>query len=102
CPVTPIQPGGLLTFSGIVSNSGHAVMTNVIVSNDQPAPNTVLVRPITLGLGQSTNFTGSYTVPSDSCGPYTDTLTARGTSICGAAGANSDTANCPGTNSPGT
>ena len=100
CPPGPIQPGTTLNFSGVVSNSGNVVLTNVMVFNDQPAPNVLLLGPITLGLGQATNFSGSYGVPADSCGPYTDTLTARGTSVCGISVTNSDTKSCLGTNTP--
>ena len=35
CPETPVQPGGLLVFSGIVSNSGNTLLTNVLVFNDR-------------------------------------------------------------------
>jgi uncharacterized repeat protein (TIGR01451 family) len=55
---------------------------------------------VTLSPGQFTNFTGSYIVPLDSCGPYADTLTVRGTTICGVNITNSNTQFCPGTNSP--
>lgn len=100
CPTNLVTPGSVLNFSGVVSNSGNVVLTNVVVSNDKPGPNTILLGPITLGLGQSMTFTRNYTVPLDSCGPYTDTLTAIATSICGVNVTNRDTANCPGTNSP--
>ena len=100
CPTNLVAPGGLLTFTGSVSNSGNAVLTNVMVYNDQPAAGTLLIGPITLGLGAMTNFTASYNVPVDSCGPYVDTLTARGTSLCGASVTNTDTKMCPGTNNP--
>lgn len=100
CP-PPVQPGELLTYSGTVSNAGNVVLTNVFVLNNQPVAGTVLLGPITLGLGQSTNFTGSYRVAPDSCGPYVDTVTAFGTSICGISVTNHATRECPGTNAPG-
>jgi len=100
CPVKPVPPGGLLTFSGTVSNSGNAVLTNVLVYNDQPAPDTLVIGPITLGLGEVVSFSGSYTVPLDSCGPYPDTVTAIGTSICGTSVTNTATQSCPGTTTP--
>jgi len=30
CPVTPAVPGGLLTYSGTVSNAGNILLTNVV------------------------------------------------------------------------
>jgi len=100
CPVTPVQPGGTLTFSGSVSNAGNVPLTNVVVFNNQPSNNTPVFGPVVLAVNQSLNFTGSYTVPSDSCGPYTDTLTAIGSSACGGNVTNTDTKTCPGTNNP--
>jgi len=100
CPSTPTQPGTPLVYSGIVSNSGNVTLTNVIVINNQPAPNTPVLGPITLAPGASTAFTNSYIIPLDSCGPYPDTLTARATTICGVSLTNTATAICPGTNSP--
>jgi len=100
CPPGPVQPGQPLVFSSVVSNSGNVTLTNVVIINDQPTNNAPVFGPITLAPGQSTNFTGSYVVPLDSCGPYTDTLTARGTSVCGVAVTNTDTKVCPGTNAP--
>src|SRR5206468_3258664 len=38
CPPAPVAPGGLLLFSGFVSNSGLVSLTNVTVFNDQPVP----------------------------------------------------------------
>jgi uncharacterized repeat protein (TIGR01451 family) len=100
CPPNPVQPGGTINFTGTVTNTGDVTLTNVFVVNDQPAPNTVLLGPITLVAGAGTSFGGTYTVPIDSCGPYTDTLTARGTSVCGISTTNTDTKSCAGTNSP--
>ena len=100
CQPGLVQPGGTLNFSGTVSNAGNVILTNVFVFNDHPTANTKLLGPISLGLGESTNFSSSYVVPLDSCGPYTDTVTGFGTSICGVSVTNSATANCPGTNSP--
>jgi len=100
CPPTLVQPGALLTFSGIVSNTGDITLTNVIVVNNQPVANTPVLGPITLPPGGSALFTNGYVVPLDSCGPYADTLTARGTTVCGVSVTNTAFASCPGTNSP--
>jgi hypothetical protein len=69
---------GIIGFSGTVSNAGDVVLTNVLVFNSQPTNNTPVVGPITLAVGQSVNFNGSYR-PALPCGPATDTLTAFGT-----------------------
>src|SRR5439155_9102418 len=100
CPPNPVQPGGLLVFSGIVSNAGNITLTNVVVFNDQPSNNTPSFGPVTLPPGQFASFTNSYRVPADSCGPYTDTVSAYGTTVCGLIVSNSDTKICASTNSP--
>ena len=81
CPAQPTPHGGLFVFTGSVSNSGNVTLTNVFVVNDQPAPNTPIIGPITLAPGARTNFTASYTAPLDCC-EITDTLTARGRDRC--------------------
>jgi uncharacterized repeat protein (TIGR01451 family) len=102
CPTTPVQPGDLLTVSGVVSNAGTIALTNVYVVNSQPNANTVLIGPIPfLPVGGSQPFTGSYSVPADSCPPYADTVRASGFALCGGQGVtNTATASCAGTNSP--
>jgi len=100
CPASPVQPGGVLNFSGTVSNAGDVTLTNVLVVNDHPTNDTPVFGPITLSPGQSTNFSGSYTVCLDCCPPYVDELTATGTSVCGSNVVATATAACAGTNSP--
>ncbi len=100
CPPTPTQPGTPLVFSGVVSNAGNVPLTNVTVLNNQPTNNTPVFGPITLDVGQFVFFTNSYIAPADSCGPYPDTLTAFGTSVCLGSVTNTDSKSCPGTNSP--
>src|SRR5262249_58306046 len=70
CPATPVQPGQPLLFSGTVSNAGNITLTNVLVVNNQPEPNTTRFCSVNWLPGHVTNFTGSYNVPLDSCGPY--------------------------------
>jgi hypothetical protein len=98
CPAYPVPPGGIFTFSGTVTNLSDVTLTNVIVVNDQPAPNTVIFGPGMLAPGASASFTGSYGIAACSCGPHTDTLTARGTSPYGVRFTNFVTVTCPGTN----
>lgn len=101
CPPSPVQPGEILTISGVVSNSGNIALHNVMVLNTKPAANNVLLGPITLGVGEAVSYTGSYAVPADSCPPYADTVVAQGTSICSSQTVSSQAAlSCPGTNLP--
>jgi len=100
CPTNLVQPGASLVFSGTVSNAGNVTLTNVIIRDNQPVINTPVFGPITLVPGQAVNFTNSYVVPLNSCGPYNDTLTAIGTTICGFNVTNTASATCPGTNTP--
>jgi len=100
CPATPTGPGELLVFSGSVSNAGDVTLINVTVVNSQPQAGTAVIGPITLQPGEVRTFTASYRTPPDTCGPYSDTLTARGTSICGQAVTNTASATCPGITTP--
>ena len=100
CPTGLIQPGGLLTYTGSVSNAGNITLTNVTVVNNQPANETPVIGPITLVPGAVFAFTNSYTVPQDSCGPYADTLTVRARTTCGLSLSNTASASCASTNSP--
>src|ERR1051325_5098037 len=74
CPPEPVPPGGVLIFSGMVSNAGNVTLTNVIVVNDRPTNHTPVLGPITLAPQQATNFSGSYTVCPECCPPYVDTI----------------------------
>ncbi len=83
CPTQPVASGGLLTFSGTVSNPGNVTLTNVVVVNDQPAPNTAVFTVPTLAPGATANFTGSYKVTVSNACTITDTLTATAQDRCG-------------------
>ena len=86
CPATPTPLGGLLTFSGTVSNAGNVTLTNVVVRRDAPAPNTVVFSVASLAPGASANFTGSYTVPgSDACS-ITTSVSASANDQCAGSG----------------
>jgi uncharacterized repeat protein (TIGR01451 family) len=100
CPATNVPPGGLLIFSGVVSNTGNVTLTNVTVVNNQPQLNTPVFGPATLAPGQAFAFTNSYTTPLDQCGPWVDTLTARGTTKCGVNVTNNNTAVCTAVTAP--
>jgi hypothetical protein len=99
CPSNAVPPGGLLVFTGVVTNTGDTLLTNVLVFNDQPVSNTLVFGPTSLAPGESANFSGSYFVVSCSCGPFADTLTAIGSSPCGGSVTSFASSSCPGTNS---
>lgn len=102
CPAQPVEPGGFLTISGVVSNAGNIALTNVVVLNNQPVANTVLLGPTTLAVGQSLPYSGNYTVGAEACPPYVDTVRAQGFSVCGNQEVNaSATASCAGLVTPG-
>lgn len=95
CPVSPVIEGGLLVFTGTVTNTGNVTLTNIFVVNNRPGANTTVLGPITLGPGAGTNFTGSYTAPLNVCS-VTDTLTATGRDKCtGSTVTNAVTGECP-------
>src|SRR5205085_950748 len=54
CPVAPAITGGLITYSGTVSNSGNVPLMNVVVASDKTSPGTVLSLPV-LAVGASAN-----------------------------------------------
>ena len=83
CPTTPVVQGGILTYTGTVGNSGDITLTNVIVVNNWPAPNTVIFTAQSLAPGQITNFTGSYVVPQNCCVAWS-TVEASGQGCAGA------------------
>lgn len=98
CPPYPVPSGGTLVWTGSVTNAGDIVVSNVVVLNDQPSPNTVVFGPATLEPGQSAGFSGSYSVPGCSCGPHTDTLCVLGVAGNGIVLSNFVTVSCAGTN----
>jgi uncharacterized repeat protein (TIGR01451 family) len=93
CPIQPVAPGQLVTFSGSVSNTGNVTLTNIVVVNNQPAPNTAVFTQASLAPNAVANFTGSYVAPTN-CS-VADTLTATAISSCGVAVTNSASASCP-------
>lgn len=93
CPVSPVSPGQLLTFSGTVRNTGNVTLTNVVVLNNQPSANTSVFTRATLAPGEIVNFTGSYIAPA-ACS-VSDTLVATATSRCGTGVSSTASATCP-------
>ena len=97
CPANPAIPGGLLTYSGTVSNAGNVTLTNVVVLNNQSGATPVYMAA-TMPPGAIASFTGSYLAPAD-CSS-TSILTATGGSTCGFAVTNTASATCPITTTP--
>src|SRR5205085_1721153 len=73
--------GGIMTYTGTVTNTGNVSLVNVFVVSSQPVANTAVIGPITLAPGGSMSFTASFTAPSDCCEVPT-TLNARGQDKC--------------------
>src|SRR5262249_55415229 len=65
CPPNPVPPGGILAYTGTVTNLSDLTLTNVIVLNDKPVPGTLVFGPSSLAPGQGASFGGSYTAPTD-------------------------------------
>ena len=63
CPANPATLGGLLTYSGTVSNAGNITLTNVVVTNDLSGATPVFTAA-TLAPGEVASFTGSYLAPT--------------------------------------
>ncbi|MGD0746028.1 MAG: hypothetical protein ABSA45_12820, partial [Verrucomicrobiota bacterium] len=94
CPPTAVQPGGLLQYSGTVSNAGNITLVNVTIVNTQPSAGSPVWGPITLAPGESVSYYASYLVAPDFCG--SDTVTASGLDACTFAPVvNSVTTTCP-------
>ncbi|MHB8522368.1 MAG: DUF7507 domain-containing protein, partial [Limisphaerales bacterium] len=98
CPVAAVSPGGLLTYSGSVSNAGDITLTNVVVLNNLSGATPVFTAAA-LAPGAVASFTGSYVAPTNCSTTSTSTVTGR--TICGVAITNTVSANCPVVTTPG-
>jgi len=58
CPPGPVLVGDILTFTGVVSNTGDITLTNVLVFSSHT--NTPILGPIILTPGASAPFSGHY------------------------------------------
>src|SRR5206468_11990009 len=78
CPATNGLPGGVIGFSGTVTNVGNVALTNIVVVINQPANNTPVTTIPRLNPGQGAAFSGTEPVPFNVCSiPNTLTATAR-------------------------
>jgi uncharacterized repeat protein (TIGR01451 family) len=81
CPTGAVAPGGLLTYTGTVRNTGDITVTNVVVLNSRGGTTPVFTAAA-LAPGASASFTGSFTAPADVCS-ITSSSTVSGASTCG-------------------
>ncbi len=84
CPTGPVAPGSTVTFAATVSNTGDITLNSIAVTSDRPSPNTAVFSIASLAPGASANFTGTYTVPANSCS-YSTAFSATGRDACTAA-----------------
>src|SRR6185503_8803582 len=80
CPATASMNGAPITYSGTVRNSGNVTLNNIVVTDSQSSPPTVLTVP-SLAPGASANFTASFTAPANVCS-VSSTVNASGTDNC--------------------
>ena len=100
CPVSPVGPGGTVTYSGTVRNIGDTTLNNIVVVSDRPAPNTTVFTVASLAPGASANFTSSPTVPANACS-ITTSFSARGQDNCNTTTVtNTVSTTCPITTAP--
>ena len=60
CPVIPAIPGGILTYTGTVKNSGDVTLSDIVVLNNLSGATPVFTLA-SLAPGAVANFTGSFT-----------------------------------------
>ena len=68
----------VLTFTGTVRNCGNAPLDGVMVTSQVNGGTVQVLGPITLAIGQSAPFSGSW-VPANPCAPSTAVFVATGT-----------------------
>jgi len=73
--------GGLYVYTGTVRNTGDVELTNIFVFSSQPNANTRVLGPLELAPGESQQFTGSYTVTTNS-NQATGVVTTSGMDTC--------------------
>lgn len=93
CPTGSVMPGGLLTYSGTVRNSGDITVTNVVVLNSRGGVTPIFTAAL-LAPGATANFSGSFTAPLDACS-VSSTSTVSATSVCGIPVSSSVSSVCP-------
>lgn len=92
CSSVQVGPGGALTFTGTIRNTGDVTLTNVVVVNDKVGA-TPIFTAATLAAGASADFSGSFTVPLDTCS-VSSSSTVTAASLCGVAVTKSVSTTC--------
>ena len=67
CPAKLPAAGGVVALSGLVRNTGDAILTNVLVFASQGGTNVLLLGPADLAPGEAEPYSGSVTVASNRC-----------------------------------
>jgi hypothetical protein len=94
CGPSPVLPGATQTISGVVSNCGNILLTNIVISDNIIGAVTNIA---SLPPGTSVSYSKSFTA---GCVGNTNIVTARGTTICGQGVTNTATAPCLVTENP--
>ena len=64
CPTNPVGQGGLLTYSGTVSNAGNITLTNIVVVNHWPYSNVIFTASSNLRVLRRGCASGAWTESS--------------------------------------
>ena len=80
---TTVTPGGLVTYTYIVTNPGEAALSDVTLTDDKCGPSTVSPAPVATptanGLLDPKTETWKYSCSANLLADTTNTATARGT-----------------------
>jgi uncharacterized repeat protein (TIGR01451 family) len=98
CPTIPVVPGGILTYSGTVSNTGNSTLRNIMVYNDRSGLTPIFTLN-SLAPATSANFSGSYATHEDCC-VDSSTVTASGQDCTGVTVTDTATRTCTLVTSP--
>lgn len=79
-PVSSPVPGGALTFRGTVRNAGPVALAQVVVTHNRTGAGPLVEIPMLLP-GESRDFSGSFTVPTNACRVFGTVATAA-TDLC--------------------
>jgi hypothetical protein len=81
CPPERLVMGSLYSFTGFITNTGDAILTNVVLYGSPDGRGRLFLGPLVLAPGESASYSGSLTVPFNSCSVV---LTASSQETCNA------------------
>jgi len=91
--VPPVQVGRSNLVTGLVTNCGDVVLTNVILSHNLAGH---IATILTLPVGASSNYSKSVLAPFNAvCSDFSSVVTVRANSVCGVIVTNTATTTCP-------